>query len=368
MLTPFYDLALILASMGVSLLASFTGLSLTRGINRLPDWQRKASIAMASFAIGGGIWSMHFVAMLAMEWPVPIVYDSLLTLASLLIAILLSGSALLVMHFARRTNTTIAISGAILGGGIVAMHYVGMSAMRGCLVHSTLPGQLATLLVATLLGILAIRAAYSHRSRKSILQGTFLFGISVVIVHFTALNGTTFSMLPAPVTFAASIANSQLALIVLVSTFLICAMFLLSTATFFRARTEAVNSDNERPSSEVQIPPARQHVVLPYERENRTYFADPADVAAVRAEGHYTVLYSGEAKLFCSWSISTVEERLKAYNFRRAHRSYLVNLDHIDGFERRKDNGVIFFKDTPAIKVVPVSRSRVAELQEALGM
>jgi DNA-binding LytR/AlgR family response regulator len=106
---------------------------------------------------------------------------------------------------------------------------------------------------------------------------------------------------------------------------------------------------------------------IPYERESRIFFLDAAQVAAVRAEGHYTVLYHRTEKLFCPWSISEAEKRLTP-GFLRVHRSYLINPRLVTGFERLKDTGLCFFDGVePPIKV-PVSRSHLTAVREALGL
>ena len=93
--------------------------------------------------MGGGIWSMHFVGMLSVEMSIPIFYDPLRTMGSALIAVLLTGSALMSLHFGTRTRTRIAFAGIITGAGIVSMHYLGMSAISGnCLVSYNSAGVL----------------------------------------------------------------------------------------------------------------------------------------------------------------------------------------------------------------------------------
>ena len=91
-------------------------------------------------------------------------------------------------------------------------------------------------------------------------------------------------------------------------------------------------------------------------------------IAAIRAEGHYTILYVGGQQLFCPWSISEAETRLADPNFVRAHRSYLINVGHVTGFERHKDNGVCFFEKTLSLGKVTVSRSRLPAVRHALGV
>ncbi|HDR29961.1 MAG TPA: hypothetical protein ENN83_15685 [Rhodovulum sp.] len=116
---------------------------------------RHLRIAMAAVALGGGIWTMHFVAMLAMRFEVAVHYRALPTVASELIAILLAGLALILMHFGPRMG----LAGAVLGLGIVVMHDTGLSAIEGCAPVCRPLG----FAVAGGLGVLAIRVAYGQR-------------------------------------------------------------------------------------------------------------------------------------------------------------------------------------------------------------
>jgi len=71
-----HNMLLVLASVAVSLVAAFTGLAITNNIATLPESKRKTLVVMSAFILGGGIWSMHFVAMLAHEFASPVYYDS----------------------------------------------------------------------------------------------------------------------------------------------------------------------------------------------------------------------------------------------------------------------------------------------------
>jgi NO-binding membrane sensor protein with MHYT domain len=376
MLVPTYDYPLVFASVLVSLMASFTGLALTRGISALPEGGRKLQIVMAALALGGGIWSMHFVAILAMRFPLPIDYDALFTLGSALIAILMAGIALLTLHFAPRTWLTQVIAGAILGNGIVVMHYVGMMALRGCLPVYDPPGVALSVVVATAMGITAIAVAYAKRDAMHILAGTFIFGLSVVAVHFIAIAWTSF--LPSELTASITplIANGTLALLVMFSAFVICGTFLLISTNYVfvrlapeRAFAEDPDTDRARDlAAETTYEVSGNSFRLPYERDKRTHFVPADEVIAVRAEGHYTILYTRREKLFCPWSISTAETRLPATQFMRTHRSYLVNVKHVSAFERHKDSGACHFDGVQALKFAPVSRGNVAGVREALGL
>ena len=89
---------------------------------------------------------------------------------------------------------------------------------------------------------------------------------------------------------------------------------------------------------------------------------------AARAGGHCTTLCRGDEELFCPWPISRLEEELDAARFLRTHRSYIVNLDFVRGFERRKDQGVCLFEVGAALREVPVSRTNLAQTRALLGL
>lgn len=190
---------------------------------------------------------------------------------------------------------------------------------------------------------MAVWAAYGRRTRQNILVGTIVFGLSVVIVHFTAMNSTAFAQLESPARIMPTMENGSLAILVTLSAFVICGTFLLSAVTFFgvenfQAELAQLSNPDERPvpaaaqragQSAVDVSPA--NIRIPYEREKKTLFIPSNEAAAIRAEGHYTFLCARTAKLFCPWSISEAETRL-AGRFQRTHRSYLVNIEHVSGF------------------------------------
>jgi diguanylate cyclase len=356
---------LVLASFAIALMAGFTGLSMARGLSHVPPGARKLRVAMAALVLGGGIWSMHFVAMLGLQLPIPFFYDPLVTLISALLGILVVGLGLIVLHFRRRTPATITAAGLILGTGILGMHYTGMAGMQACRAEYTAGGIALSVTTSLALATLAVWIAYGERTRRNVLLGTLCFATAVVALHYIAIWNTRFLEAPLP-DFDLLLSNEALAMVVTLAAFAICGAFLLAGATFF-PETEAVAAPATPPppTPETPAPVFRQ---IPYEREGRTLFAEPASIAAFRAEGHYTILYRGAEKVFCPWSISEAEKRLDGTAFVRVHRSYLVNPAHVTGFERRKDTGVIFFGETAALGKVPVARSRLTEVRDLLGL
>ncbi|WP_342448900.1 LytTR family DNA-binding domain-containing protein [Mameliella alba] len=160
-----------------------------------------------------------------------------------------------------------------------------------------------------------------------------------------------------------ALSDETLAMGVAISSFVICGAFLLSSVTFFAVRAEQA-AETEEPVTGT----APGRVPVPYEKEGRTQFVDAGAIAAVRAEGHCTVLYSGAERLFCPWSISEAAKRLAPAGLIRAHRSYLVSPALVTELRRTKDTGVCHFDGVEALGKVPVSRSRLAEVRRVLGI
>lgn len=366
MLEYSHDPMFVAGSFMVSLLAAFTGLSLTRGLSALPVFSRKVRVAMAAVALGTGIWSMHFIGMLGLQLPVQVFYDPVTTLLSAMVAILITGLSLLILHFRRRDGRTIVLAGALMGLGVAAMHYLGMSGMAVCRPVYSVFGVVIPVLAATALGILAISIAYGARTRRNTLLGTAVFGAAVVAVHYLAMASTGLVLIDVTQEPPLALTNTALALLVAFAAFGICGSFLLSSATFFAGLQDQTDPPMQDPAGEAPAP--TPPLLVPFERHGRTEFIPPQSIAAIRAEGHYTILYAGEDKLFCPWSISKARTRLAQTRFLQAHRSYLVNPDLVTGFERRKDNGVVFFGTTPSLELVPVSRSRLGTLRDSLGL
>lgn len=368
MLDYSHDWRLVVAAFAIALMAGFTGLSLTRGASRLDPARRKTVVSMAAVALGGGIWSMHFVAMLGLRLPIAIYYDAAITLASALVAILMVGLALLLLHFRPRTGLTLTLAGLIIALGIVAMHYLGMAGLELCRAVYTVTGVSLSVLAACILSTAAIRIAYGQRNPRNILMGTAAFGIAVFAVHFIAIHGTRFVANPNAQDIGPRIGNDVLALGVLLSSFVLCGACLLTAVTFLGPNRAQADTRTAAPSAAPAPSPAAPLLRIPYEQNGQTHFVDARSVAFLRAEGHYTLLYAGAQKLFCTWSITEAERRLTPAPFVKAHRSYLINPDHVALFERRKDNAVCHFRIGGQDITTPVSRSRLPALREVLGL
>lgn len=374
MLEHGHNLYLVIASLAIALMSGFTGLSLTQGASTIGIGRRKLVVSMSAVALGSGIWSMHFVAMLGMILPVPFHYDALVTMMSALVAILLTGIALLLVHFGERTPRRITLAGVCVGFGILAMHYVGMSGIQDVKPVYSLIGVAVAVVASMVLCIASFWISYGSRKSRNILIGTVVFGTTVVAVHFIAMAGTHFVKIEGAVPTGLWLSNEVLAFGVTFSSFVILGAFLLVGVTFaagtkapakddFKKRTKAGDADPVAPT-----PDKHKIIRLPFEKDGQTHFVPNDEVAAVRAEGRYTFLYHPTGRLFCPWSITVTEERLSNTSFVKCHRSYLINTDHVSSFERKKDNGICFFDGSAHLDKVPISRSYLKQVRESLGV
>lgn len=377
---------LIAASLIVGMMAGFTGLSLMQGSSKLDIDQRKRFLIMSAIAMGTGIWSMHFVAMLGMELSTPFFYDALTTLASALVAILVVGVALILLHFTQRTYMIKVIAGLIFGLGILVMHYLGMHGIRLVEPNYSVLGIVIAIVVSIVLSVSMVFISYNDRENKNIIAGTLVFGIAVFLVHFAAMMGTNFAKIENVAVPDTWLSNEILAIGVALASFIISGAFLLMSVSLLPPQTKMEEntghiSELEKNSVEQQknakalivtkenakkVTP--NELQIPFEKNNRTYFISGSQVAAIRAEGHYTILYSENEKHFCSWTISEIAKRLAGSNFIHTHRSYLVNPSHVTGFERKKDNGYCFFNKIHSLEKVPVSRSKLSAVREKLDL
>ena len=117
-------------SLAIAIFGSWTALDLFRRVRSHIGHARLAWLGMAAVAMGVGIWSMHFIAMLGFDPGAPVAYDPALTVLSLALAIVATWGAFFSAARERAGGALIMVAGAAMGFGICAMHYVGMAALQ----------------------------------------------------------------------------------------------------------------------------------------------------------------------------------------------------------------------------------------------
>ena len=194
-----YNAALVAFSILIAILASYTALALGARVNATRGRFRAAWLAGGSVAMGIGIWSMHFVGMLAFRLPVPITYDVPLWLLSMGVAVGTSAVALWVASRPRVTGAGLAAAGVLAGLAIAGMHYVGMAAMRipGRVTH--VPWRVAASLAvavaaATVALWLFLRTLDDDSPRGRVVRGAAatVMGAGIAAMHYTAMSAARF--------------------------------------------------------------------------------------------------------------------------------------------------------------------------------
>ena len=199
MLIGTYSPTLVIISLCVAILASYTALDLTERIATAKGRAVHLWTAGGAFAMGTGVWSMHFIGMLAFKLPIELGYDVSLTLLSLLIGILSSGFALWLVSQPRLPAWQLAYGALVMGAGISAMHYTGMAAMRmqpGIDYDPTLFG--ASLLIAVGASGAALWIAFRLRQHSPyviLIRGgaAVIMGMAIVGMHYTAMAAARFA-------------------------------------------------------------------------------------------------------------------------------------------------------------------------------
>jgi NO-binding membrane sensor protein with MHYT domain len=189
-----HNLTLVALSYVISVFGSYTGLMLAGQIKDLRNGLDRLWLAFAAIALGGGaIWSMHFIAMLAYQSPITVTYDPLLTIGSMVVAILATGTgAYLVIRQPRLRVTTLIGAGVIMGLGVASMHYTGMAAME---MHGTMHHDHSivaiSIVIAIVASIAALWIAFTMREAWQKLLSALVMGVAVCGMHYTAMYGFT---------------------------------------------------------------------------------------------------------------------------------------------------------------------------------
>ena len=190
---------LVVLSVVISVVMSLLGLQ-TSHVARTATtrYYRRVALATGGMALGGGIWGMHFIGMLAFRLPGEVSYSLDLTLLSMVPAIVASWLALSLLSRQNNKLGSIIGGGVLFGSGVGLMHYVGMMAMRTPLyMHHDGLQSVLSVLAAIVLGTLAlwIREGLSKTrlpSRSRFYLAGTVMGLAIVSMHYIAMHGASF--------------------------------------------------------------------------------------------------------------------------------------------------------------------------------
>jgi PAS domain S-box-containing protein len=186
-----HDPVLVALSILIAALSSYTALDLATRMRAASGSASLGWLAAAAVAMGGGIWSMHFVAMLAFNLPgVNVSYDPLLTLLSLAIPIMVAAAAFLVVS--QRPEALVA-SGFGMGLAISGMHYTGMSAMRmAATIQYDSVWVAISIAIAIGASIVALWLAFHMTSVLERISAGVVMGLAISGMHYAAMQGSYF--------------------------------------------------------------------------------------------------------------------------------------------------------------------------------
>jgi len=389
-----HDPYLVALSVLIAILGGYTGFSLAARVRNAPGGPRRLLLAGAAIFFAVGIWTMHFVGMLAAPIPSDTVYLVLPTIVSFLICALVVGVSLFFVSVGEPSLLRVALSAVLLGLGIVSMHYVGIHGLAGNFAVEHDPAMvLLSVLVAIITAYGGLRAFLAKQDGVRLVVSSIAFGLAVSGMHYTATNGMHFVACSPEVAQAhmsgLSASPQILSIIVAVLCFVIAAGFLLSLVPDPRRQAVGTAPVTEGlAAAPVQSAPVAMSAPrlmpaplgglgrpprpaptprLPIEGANGTHFIDAADVRSIRADAHYTRVHDGTRERMCPWSISEAEAQLDPVLFVRVHRSHIVAIPHVS-LVRKEGDGAIIELDGPTPHRVPVSRAKIAEVKARLGL
>ncbi len=288
-MTGTYNYWLVLLSVAVAVFVSYTALSLSSRVARASGHSARIWVLGGGAAMGCGIWSMHFIGMLAFSLPIPLSYDITITIASLVIAIFVSVFALSIASRPQVGLTRLAVGATVMGIGISAMHYCGMAAIQIVPMIRYEPGLLAAsvaIAIATSFAALwlfvRLRTGRTLQLAVARVGAAFVMGLAISGMHYTGMAASRFS--------SGSYCTGALGMnsIWLATTVGVLAFALLSITTILLVYDSHLESKTRRHNEQLEQANAQlQHVAthdsltgLP----NRLLLADRLDQAIAHAE------------------------------------------------------------------------------------
>ena len=211
-----YNYALVALSVFIAMFAAYAALDLAARVTAATGWTRAIWLLGGAAAMGIGIWSMHYIGMLAFVLPISVAYHWPTVLLSLVAAILASVIALHVVS-RQRMHPARALAGSVLmGAGIAGMHYIGMDAMRLPAVTQFNPFLVVlsvVLAVLISLGALSIVFQFRHETKGigwEKLAGAAVLGAAIPVMHYTGMAAASFTPASTPLDLSHAVGISTL--------------------------------------------------------------------------------------------------------------------------------------------------------------
>jgi PAS domain S-box-containing protein len=238
-----YKTWLVLLSIVMAIQGAYVGLSLAVQIGAAAGMRRRVLLAGAAFSLAIAIWTMHFVGMLAARMPFTVDYLVFPTLLSFLVCVVVVGAAVCAASSGPLTLLRLTLSACLIGGGIFATHYIGMSALSASayMIHDRYYVA-ASMAIAIAASGLALWLATGRGGRPPLILSAIALGVAVSGMHYTAMAGLTLLPYPRSAAGAPALSTDLLAIIVAIVAFCVSGIFLL----ILSLQAEAVAKQAER--------------------------------------------------------------------------------------------------------------------------
>ena len=195
-----YNLSLVFLSVLIAMLASYTALDLAGRVTAATGKIQLVWLTCGAVTMGLGIWSMHFIGMLAFRLPFAVEYDLKTVIVSALPAVVVSGLALFLVSRNRFGPVQLVGGSLLMGGGIAAMHYIGMAAMRStATVDYDLRIVALSILIAIAVSFVGLFLSFQLREENSLRQlwkrliAAAVMGSAIPTMHYTGVAAARFT-------------------------------------------------------------------------------------------------------------------------------------------------------------------------------
>src|SRR5271157_4549220 len=223
-----YATWLVLLSIVMAIQGAYVGLSLAVQIADATGIRPRLLLAGSTASLAVAIWTMHFVGMLAVRLPFQVDYLVLPTLMSFLVCAIVVGAAVYATSSGPLTLQRLTLSSCLMGGGIFAMHYLGMSALDASthMVHNPVYVG-ASMTIAIAASGLALWLATGRAGRAPLILSAGAFGMAISGMHYTAMTGVTLYPFVTNASAAPALSTDLLAIVVAVVAFCVSGIFFL---------------------------------------------------------------------------------------------------------------------------------------------
>ena len=250
-----YDYHLVALSVVIAICASYAALDLAGRVTAARGLARGLWLMGGASAMGLGIWSMHYIGMLAFSLPIPVRYDWPTVVGSLIAAILASAVALYVVSRKTMSPWWAAAGSIPMGAGIATMHYTGMEAMRlAAMCHYDVRLVTLSVILAIVISFVALWLSFLSREQKKAgdlrkIASAVVMGAAIPVMHYTGMAACSFMPTSEVPDFSHAVGISTLGTVGIVTVTMLVLGLAVLTSVFDRrysAQTLELESAEQR--------------------------------------------------------------------------------------------------------------------------